>query len=264
MYACVNEACGGVCTPGAVQCTSGTDYQTCGMNGQWGAAAACPYACISNRCTGVCAPGSVECVGSDATHQCGTDGQWGPTNLCDYICTGNGQCGDDEKYAFVSSVLFKATMGGLSGADQACQNLASAAMLPGDYLAWLSDDRESPATRFKRRGPYRLVNKTPIAKNWTGLTSGSLMVKLNMTELGGSPPATVGVACGIPTTVWTATDYSGNARVGQNCDGWTSTAPTNVVWGDSDSIFNWSLYCSGGSTTSNACGSMSPIYCFQQ
>ncbi len=47
--ACVTGVCSGVCAPGATQC-SGTGQQTCGSDGQWGAAAACPTTCLDGVC----------------------------------------------------------------------------------------------------------------------------------------------------------------------------------------------------------------------
>lgn len=237
------------------------------MNGQWSAAATCPYACVGNACGGVCVPGSAECVGSDAVHECGGDGQWGAAKPCAYVCiAADGKCGKDEKIAFLSSQQFKANMGGLRGADDACQTMAQGAGLPGSYFAWLSDDRQSPATRFKRGGPYVRVDGNLIAENWTALTSGNLVNKLVVNEFGGAGANSQDVVCapGVANAVWTATASDGTGVIGQNCDNWTNNSAIGSFWGASDSTSAWTAWCSGGVMSSNTCGSISPIYCFQQ
>ncbi len=49
-------------------------------------------------------------------------------------------------------------MGGLVGADAACQQRAAVAGLTGTYKAWLADATSSPATRLTHHlGPYQLT-----------------------------------------------------------------------------------------------------------
>src|SRR4051812_26024409 len=77
-------------------------------------------------------------------------------------------CGSGSSCVFVSSALYSGALGGLSGADSKCQGLAAAAGLPGAYKAWLADTTGAPISRFVHStGPYRLVNGTTIAANWT-------------------------------------------------------------------------------------------------
>ena len=88
---------------------------------------------------------------------------------------------------FVSSTTHSGNLGGLSGADTTCQNLANAAGLPGTYRAWLSDNTQSPSTRFATStGAYALVNGVTIAASWTDLTDGTLASPITVTELGGA------------------------------------------------------------------------------
>jgi len=89
--ACVSGACAGVCTPGATQCMSDTQVQTCSTTGQW-VTTTCSDACVNGadggpgNCGGVCMPGATQgcsrwdvgcgCdVGGSQT--CGSNGQWG-------------------------------------------------------------------------------------------------------------------------------------------------------------------------------------------
>ena len=69
-------------------------------------------------------------------------------------------------------------------------SIANAANLPGTFLAWLSDDTGSPATRFSQDGgPYQLVDGSIVANNWSDLTTGNAQVLIDETETGGVPPA---------------------------------------------------------------------------
>jgi formylglycine-generating enzyme len=75
------------CTPGATECTSDTQMETCGTNGQWGSAATCPSACVEGEgglggnCDVMCIPTSTQCSGS-AAQKCGPDGQWANAQAC--------------------------------------------------------------------------------------------------------------------------------------------------------------------------------------
>jgi hypothetical protein len=54
MYACVNNACGGMCVPGSVQCANGnTANEICSGVGQWGNPSTCQVsspACSNGHC----------------------------------------------------------------------------------------------------------------------------------------------------------------------------------------------------------------------
>jgi hypothetical protein len=75
------------CSPQAAKCTSSTQMETCGTDGQWGVATTCTYACVGGSCGGVCAPGSTmscsECTNA-GTETCNSSGQWG---TCSASCS---------------------------------------------------------------------------------------------------------------------------------------------------------------------------------
>jgi hypothetical protein len=83
---CVNGACA-ECSTTTMRCTSDTQMETCGADGQWGPATTCADACIGaigavgGRCGGACVPLAKQCMGS-GVETCGTDGQWGPVAPC--------------------------------------------------------------------------------------------------------------------------------------------------------------------------------------
>ena len=150
---------------------------------------------------------------------------------------------------FLTGSTHDGNLGGLAGADFICNLLAEGAGLPGTYRAWLSDENESPSTRFiKNPGPYVLINGTRIANNWTDLTDGSLLAPINITESGGPP---------VGSPVWTGTLSSGNAST-STCTNWTS-ASGNGVRGDSNATnAAWS------NLLVTDCSIPRKLYCFQQ
>jgi hypothetical protein len=153
----------------------------------------------------------------------------------------------------VTSTQYGGVLGGLAGADDICQDLATQAGLPGTYKAWLSDSTASPSTRFVRsRGPYRLLDGTTIAANWTALTDGSLAAPIDVTQSGN--------AVGNSPGVWTHTETNGAARAGANhCGNWASTT------GDGD--IGTHTPSSNDRWTQDAvaaCNTGQHLYCFQQ
>jgi cysteine-rich repeat protein len=118
---------------------------------------------------------------------------------------------------FATSLTYDGALGGLTGADQRCQKLADAASLTGTYLAWLSDDTGSPATRFDTTftGAYQRVDGTVIASDgWPDLTDGELAHSVFLDETG------TGFLDG---TVWTNTRPDGALlSLTKHCDSWTS------------------------------------------
>jgi len=159
------------------------------------------------------------------------------------------------KRVFVSSTLTNnGSLGGLNAVDTSCQALADAQVLGGTWKAWLSDATRSPATRFTHASiPYRLVDGTLIANNWTQLTSGTLAHAIDHDETGA--PAT-GV-----TEVWTGTLPDGTYE-GDSCKNWTnsSTSPFLAEVGTFDQPDSrWTAvylqFCDRGSLR---------VYCFEQ
>ena len=75
------------CTPGAKQCTTGQQPQTCDANGAWqNTGSPCPYLCNAGICTGVCTPGAKQCSGLQP-QTCDANGAWQNTGSpCPYVC----------------------------------------------------------------------------------------------------------------------------------------------------------------------------------
>jgi hypothetical protein len=123
-------------------------------------------------------------------------------------------------------------------------------------MAWLSDDTQSPSTRFtlKSTGPYWTVDRVKIADNWTDLTDGTLDATIFVTETGFNPGGGL-------FRVWTHTQPDGTAGgVGNvHCSNWTTAGA-----GGGDT--GWCALDTEEWTESNVSDCFLPrhLYCFQQ
>lgn len=173
-----------------------------------------------------------------------------------------------SRYSFITSSTYQGNLGGLSGADTICQNLADNAGIGStvgkSYKAWLSDSTKSPTTPSRlfvqSTVPYTRRNGTVIANNWTDLTDGSLANKLTYDEggnvIGGS---------GEQVHVWTNTDRAGDIKyqnTNNNCDDWgTNNTSSSGAFGYSTyTNSNWTDY--GGQII--RCDKYKHLYCFEQ
>lgn len=127
---------------------------------------------------------------------------------------------------FVSSSKPNGNLGGIAGADTICNNLATAAGLPGAYKAWLADSNAGSApasTFFQSPVPYVLPNGDIVADDWADLTDGSLDNAINVDETGaGSSPF---------TSTWTNVTAAGlrkGADADSHCNDWTVGDSSNT------------------------------------
>ena len=200
-----------------------------------------------------------------------------------------------ERIVFVTSATYNANLGGLSGADSKCQELANAAGLSGNFKAWLSvaginaKDRICVGTDL----PFKKVNGVKVADNCADLLDGTLDSPINIDEWGNTVPS--------DSEVWTGTDQSGydtgccgchyprcnNFNFGnQDCnascddrsqrpDSWASVGcagDTNKCWTESKANTGCSCYTSSYydsscgwvySTIGRECHRMYRLYCFE-
>ncbi len=160
-----------------------------------------------------------------------------------------------NRVVFVSSMMFTGAIGGVSAADQACADLATAVGLAGSYRAWLSDAAgRLPASGFTRGdAPFVMTSGVRVADHWADLTDGTINNPIVIDERGTQPDS-------LPV-VWTGTDPSGQpAASGANCRGWTDAASdVNGQVGVFDAIgTGWTA------APPVACDQPGRIYCFQQ
>lgn len=125
----------------------------------------------------------------------------------------------DHKKIFISSTTYRGNLGGLTGADNTCQSLASSAGLNGTYRAWLSDSSTTTEVvdRFTQATvPYRMVNGVRVANNWTDLVDGALKTGIVIDENGNY------VSGGLAFT--NTTTAGARAHSSYHCTNWTSTS----------------------------------------
>lgn len=215
-------------------------------------------------------PGDQSCQGGVCGEVCGSDFCPAPDEICcngaccDGCCGADGSCG--ACLVFVTSNVSQANLGGLAGADLACQTLAELATpapLPGEYTAWLSIDDgpdQSPASgRFRHSGqPYRLVNGTQIAANWADLTDGNLAAPISLTEKGEGVSSESRFVWTNTRTDGTAGGHFGNGLL--SCGGWQLTSGSSGNFGDATHTgVGWTFIGNGSCNTGNI-----RLYCFQQ
>ncbi len=197
---------------------------------------------------------------------CG-DGQVDDNEECD----GGFGCDADlcllDNVVFMSGASFEASelgggVGGLKGADDACQLLADAGGLPGRYKAWLSTVRSSPARRFVPVGSryVLLTQQQVVAHSWDLLLMGEGSFGIDEDAVGNiyEDPAFI--------RVWTATGPDGRLASSDTCNDWTSNAAGLVaVHGLSSSHLapDWTAWQTCLNPHAN-CDEQLPIYCFKQ
>jgi len=166
------------------------------------------------------------------------------------------------KVAFVTSTKHNGNLGGLTGADAICQGLATAASLPGTYMAWVADSTGSPASRFTHSsGPYVLPNGARVADNWADLTDGTIQHSVSVDAAG----VTVDTQFLNGNLVWSNTTSSGALETqsgGSNatCADWTGAATYGRVAHPGGVDQAWTGYWQWG----NYCTDANRLYCFQQ
>jgi hypothetical protein len=176
------------------------------------------------------------------------------------------------KLVFVTSQVYNGNLGGLAGADALCQKLATQTLRPGTFKAWLSSTATSAAQRLTHStGPYVLVNGTRVAANWAGLTSGTLLSAINLTETGGPPPAGTLVCSSTNVgAAWTSTAADGTlaTMLGATCADWgTSGLSTGALLGVvGPTGSGWTNGCGAQTAGNNSaiCAQTASLYCFEQ
>jgi len=164
--------------------------------------------------------------------------------------------GQRERTVFVTSASFSGNLGGLKGADEKCQAEADGpgSIVPsGTYRAWLSDETDSPDTRFtKTFDPIVLPDGTKIADGFLDLTHGYIQHPIDIDQTG----KRVGL-----DYFWTGTMADGTAASEiVMCDDWTGQRASGGLAGStSETDALWSAYKGGA-----PCSRKYRLVCFQQ
>jgi len=157
----------------------------------------------------------------------------------------------NPKLVFATSTLHTGDLGGLAGGDAICNAAATAASLPGTYLAWLGDGSDAPASRFTKGAPYALVNGTPVAEHFLDLADGTLLNPIDRDESGSAVTA---------STPWTGVAPDGTSSPGADCLNWSSASGgfTGATGSTTTSGTGWTQ------TGPDFCDTPQRLYCFQQ
>jgi hypothetical protein len=170
--------------------------------------------------------------------------------------------GPETKFVFVSSAQYTANLGGISGADIKCKELADSAGLRGAmWRAWLSTASENAIDRIVHTGPYVLPNRTRVVDTKDQL-EGKLITAIALTENGTPPLTPNGVD---DSRVWTGTGVDGHA-LPDRCADWTSdsAAGLGVLGLFSETGGGFTLVPGPlGPTGGWGCQIQAHIYCFE-
>ena len=181
-----------------------------------------------------------------------------------------------EKKIFVTSETYTGNLGGLAGADNHCQALATAAKIKGTYKAWLSAYpayEHSASVRLQHSKVQYVDTCSPshvIADDWTSLTSGVLKYPITCDEAHHPIPRDE------PTGfVWTASDTAGQgpdiffqADGKYACGDWTlednNHQATFGIIGQADYLWTGAVVQSNTLYTEYSCGDPLHLYCVEQ
>ena len=151
----------------------------------------------SDACLGTCLAATCgDGVLQEGVEEC-DDGNVDPDDGC------NASCVADREVFVTKQFLNAGELMGIDGADAICKSEAEMYGLPKPdrYVAWLSDSKSSPATRFQTRtARYVLVGGSLIADDWDDLTDGQLSHAIDRDATGEL----------VNNTVWTATTVLAN------------------------------------------------------
>lgn len=136
-------------------------------------------------------------------------------------------CGFMGRVIFVTNELYNGDLGGVSGGDLKCRTAAAAAGLPkpGGYRVWLSDEGQSPISRFNQWSltgvPLMLVDGRIVADDLLDLADNGPRIGISLTEL--HEPI-------FDWRVWTNTSAAGEVfSVTHHCLAWSSADGVNVA-----------------------------------
>jgi len=165
----------------------------------------------------------------------GSSGKGGAGGKAGSAAADDGGADDDDggakgelSFFVASKTSTTANLGGLTGADKTCNDLAKAAGSDAKFAAYLSSDKDTPVNARDRigKGPWYNAKGVLLAKDLDALhklPSGN--ADLFLTEKGGKIN---GQWEGSPTPnehdILTGSDADGKLIAGSTCDGWTSVA----------------------------------------
>jgi hypothetical protein len=198
--------------------------------------------------TGGASTGGVQNTGGANTGGAATGGA--PT-------TDGGDASVTHKRVFVTKGVFSGDLKtegagatGLEGADNLCNDAASAANLTGTYKAWLSTSTVNAIDRMADVGPWHLVTGTKVFDSKAALASNPL-VAINVDEDG------VTVSGFQVERPWTGTLANGTKDT-DTCGNWESTSGSGMCGLATSTSATWTV------NQSLPCSVDYSLYCFEQ
>lgn len=157
---------------------------------------------------------------------------------------------------FVTSTLQNGNLGGLAGADAICAARATAASLPGTYVAWLSTDTVDAVSRLGSARGFVRVDGKPFANTVADMLANRIFNPLRISETGAD--VTAGEFPEVPAvTVYTGTLSSGQVAAGFNCSNFTDTSGNARRGAAAGGPEAWTA------RQNSNCSSARRLYCFQ-
>ena len=197
-------------------CLNSCKTAECGDGVAWAGMEACDDGAM-NGSYGACAQ---DCSGPGP--RCGDGVVNGPEECDDANMVDDDACSDGciaPRTVFVTSTTINGQLGGLAGADALCKTSADKnGLVAAQWIAWLSDETGSPATRMDTAftGWYQLPGGTAVAHGWTDLTDGTLLHAIDLDE-SGAPIAKD------PLNVWSNTSAAGAYIDANHCMNWSES-----------------------------------------
>jgi len=177
-------------------------------------------------------------------------------------------CRYDAKLCFLTSEVYKAhTLGSAEQADELCRTRAFAAGYDNaeGFMAWVSDDQSSPATRFTPTNkPYVMPNGIRVAHSTQHLLVWGPITGIIHTDKGEDLP---------DVRVWTATANDATLYdPALDCDDWNSISfqdqarvgRSSVDEQDLDAFNAWRNGYHWTDFTTLGCHKEYRLYCFEQ
>ena len=169
-----------------------------------------------------------------------------------------GPCADAgaPKLVFVTSTTVTGDFG-MAGGDTKCNDLAAAAGITGNFVAWISLGSTPASSRIGWNGAYAKKGGTRIAACRSVLLGGVLASPIDQDERGTSVTK---------SPVWTNTNAQGAVdRAGYDCQGFTKIIPDD---GGAASAYVGTTDAVDGRWTSTGmalpCSEKARLYCFER
>lgn len=167
----------------------------------------------------------------------------------------------NQYLAFLSQGLIFGDAG-IAAADAMCQAEASAAGLPGTFLAWLSTSTLNAKDRLGSDGPWFNTQRQRIAATLDDLTDGTLENPITYDAAGDEPASP-------PYNLWpyTGTQADGTAAAGMTCGDWTMVTGEGVSGYADRTSAQWTNFgtpgCNGQLNVAETGYVGRAVYCFQ-